>query len=169
MPLDPATIPEDLDQLRAKLSEMASLIEQQDSALVSLQKERDALEAERDHFKVAYEEAEAERQRLDDVFQKLLRRQSGPKSERLDPEQFQLALENVEQDRATATAAGEEAAAGDPDESRRRRPSGPWGTCPSTSRTTRSASSPRTRRARAAAGPCTRSTSRPPSACTSRR
>lgn len=86
----------------------------------ALREERDVLEAERDHFRSAYEEAEAERQRLDNVFQQLLRRQSGPKSERLDPEQFQLALENIEQDRATASAAGEEAA-GDPDGSRRRK------------------------------------------------
>jgi len=83
-----------------------------------------ALREERDHFKSAYEEAEAERPRLDGVFQQLLRRQAGPKSERLDPEQFQLALENIEQDRATA-AAGEEAAAGDPEEARRQRKRAP--------------------------------------------
>lgn len=80
-----------------------------------------ALREERDHFKAAYEEVEAERQRLDAVLQQLLRRQSDPKSERLDPEQFQLALETIEQDLATAAAAGEEAATGNPEEARRRR------------------------------------------------
>lgn len=106
---------------------MAALLDRKDAALSALQEERnsaiserDSLKEERDHFKTVYEEAEAERQRLDGVLQTLLRRQSGPKAERLDPEQFQLALENIEQDRATA-AAQEEAAAGDPEESRRRR------------------------------------------------
>src|SRR5512135_3396211 len=128
MPLDPATIPEDPDQLRAKLAEMTALVERQGSVLASLQEERDSaiserdrLKEERDHFKAAYEEAEAERQRLDEFLQQVLRRQSGPKSERLDPEKFQLALENIEQDRVTAAAAAEEAAAGNPEESRRRR------------------------------------------------
>lgn len=107
---------------------MTALVERQGSVLASLQEERDSaiserdrLKEERDHFKAAYEEAEAERQRLDEFLQQVLRRQSGPKSERLDPEQFQLALENIEQDRATAAAAAEEAAAGNPEESRRRR------------------------------------------------
>lgn len=59
------------------------------------------------------------------VLQKLLRRQAGPKSERLDPDQFQLALEAIEQDQATAATAAEEAAAGTPDESRRRRRKAP--------------------------------------------
>jgi len=128
MPLDPAALPKDPDQLRAMLIAMAralghkeSLLEQHGAALASLILDRDAAIAERDHFKVAYEEAEAERRRLDDVLQSLLRRQSGPKSERLDPDQFQLALEAIEQDQATAATAAEEAAAGTPDESRRRR------------------------------------------------
>jgi transposase len=100
---------------------MAAVVERQNSALASLVLERDGLAAERDHFKAAYEEAEAERRRLDEVIQQLRRAQSGPKSERLDPEQFQLALENVEQDLAAATAAREEAAAGTPEAARRKR------------------------------------------------
>ncbi|WP_162801405.1 IS66 family transposase [Azospirillum brasilense] len=94
---------------------MAALLHAKEMALVALQ-------GERDHFKAAYEEAEAERQRLDEVLQQLKRAQSGPKSERLDPEQFQLALENVEQDLATAAAAREEAAVDTPGEGRRRAP-----------------------------------------------
>lgn len=142
MQLDPATLPKDPDQLRTMLMDMVfasqqqkALLEQRETALASLILDRDATAAERDHFKdayeeaeaershlkVAYEEAEAERRRLDDVLQKLLRRQHGPKSERLDPEQFQLALETIEQDQATTATAAEEAAAGTPEESRRRR------------------------------------------------
>ena len=61
--------------------------------------------AERDHFKGAFEEADAERQRLELVIRQLLRAQFGRKSERLDPEQFQLTLENLEQEIAAAKAA----------------------------------------------------------------
>jgi transposase len=123
---DLANLSQDPDQLRLKLTEMAALLEQKEEAINTLCHERDHLktayekaEAERSHLKVAYEEAEAERRRLDAVLQQLLHRQSGPRSERLDPEQFQLALENVEQDFAAAAAAGE--AAGNTEDVLRRR------------------------------------------------
>lgn len=64
---------EDPDQLRTRLAEMAAVVERQNSALASLVLERDGFAAERDHFKVAYEEAEAERRRLDEVIQQLRR------------------------------------------------------------------------------------------------
>lgn len=83
---------------------MAGVIEQQEGAL-------NALESERNHFKVAFEEADAERQRLELVIRQLTRARFGRSSERLDPEQFQLALEAVEQDLAV-TRAAQEAAAG---------------------------------------------------------
>jgi chromosome segregation ATPase len=91
MSADPAPRQEDSERLRTQLAEMMAQVEQQNSALLSLTLERDELAAERDHFKAAYEEAEAERRRLDEVLQQLKRAQSGPKSERLDPDQFQLA------------------------------------------------------------------------------
>jgi Asp-tRNA(Asn)/Glu-tRNA(Gln) amidotransferase B subunit len=143
--------PEDPEQLRARLAEMTALVERQNSVLLSLT-------AERDHFRAAYEEAEAERQKLDRILQQLNRAQSGPKSERLDPDQFQLALENVEQDLAAAAAAREEAAAGNPGEARRKRrapANAYWATCPGIWSARRSVSSRRTRPARAAAAPCT--------------
>jgi hypothetical protein len=56
-------VPEENEQLRAKLAEMVALLEQQNAALISLTQEQDGLAAERDHFKAAYEEAEADRQR----------------------------------------------------------------------------------------------------------
>jgi hypothetical protein len=85
------------DPLLARLIEMEALVKRQTSAL-------NALEVERDHFKGAFEEADAERQRLELVIRQLLRAQFGRKSERLDPEQFQLTLENLEQEIAAATA-----------------------------------------------------------------
>src|SRR3982751_2041446 len=86
------------DQFLARLIEMEALVERQRAAL-------NALETERDHFKSAFEEADAERQRLELIIQQLIRAQFGRKSERWDPEQFQLALENVEQEIAATKAA----------------------------------------------------------------
>src|SRR4051812_30830763 len=85
------------DQFLARLIEMEAFVERQTAAL-------NALEAERDHFKGAFEEADAERQRLELVIRQLVRAQFGRKSERLDPAQFQLTLENLEQEIAAAKA-----------------------------------------------------------------
>ena len=77
---------------------------------------------ERDHFKTAFEEAEAERQRLIHLLKQLQRAQFGRKSERLDPDQLQLALENIEQDVAGAAAsAAAETGAPEPETGKRRR------------------------------------------------
>src|SRR4051794_10114678 len=94
------------DQFLVRLIEMEGLIERQTVAL-------NALEVERDHFKGAFEEADAERQRLELVIRQLLRAQFGRKSERLDPAQFQLTLENLEQEIAAAKAAQEGPQGGD--------------------------------------------------------
>jgi transposase len=102
-------------QLMAKLIEMEALVERQRAVL-------NALEAERDHFKGAFEEADAERQRLELVVRQLVRAQFGRKSERLDPEQFQLTLENVEQDIAAAKAPWQDAEDSDANRRPRRAP-----------------------------------------------
>src|SRR5215217_2488644 len=104
MATDPALIPLNPDQLLAKLIEMEGVIKQQKVALNALDDERNGLKSERDHFKGAFEEADGERQRLELVIRQLLRAQFGRKSERLDPEQFQLTLENLEQEIAAAKA-----------------------------------------------------------------
>ena len=88
----------------AKLIEMEGVIERQKATLNSLDDERNGLRNERDHFKGAFEEADAERQRLELVIRQLLRAQFGRKSERLDPDQFQLTLENLEQEIAAVKA-----------------------------------------------------------------
>src|SRR3954451_14061019 len=90
------------DQLLARLIETEGLIERQRDAI-------NALETERDHFKIAFEEADAERQRLELVIRQLVRAQFGRKSERLDPEQFQLILENLDQEIAATKAPRQEA------------------------------------------------------------
>jgi uncharacterized coiled-coil DUF342 family protein len=74
---DPAeSLPDDIDALRALVR----------SALV----ERDAARAERDH-------AVAQIDRLRHLLKELQRARFGRSSERLDPDQLQLALEEVEQ------------------------------------------------------------------------
>src|SRR3954465_14685457 len=103
------------DQFLARLIEMEAFVERQTAAL-------NALEVERDHFKGAFEEADAERQRLELVIRQLLRAQFGRKSERLDPDQFQLTLENLEQDIAAAKAAQEDPQGGDANRRPRRAP-----------------------------------------------
>ena len=89
MSTDPALNLLNPDQLLARLIEMEGVIEQQKVALNAFDDERNDLKSERDHFKGAFEEADAERQRLELVIRQLLRAQFGRKSERLDPAQFQ--------------------------------------------------------------------------------
>src|SRR5689334_5229099 len=90
----------------------------------------EAVQAERDHFRTAYEQASAEHdelitrhasvlnerdtlkaemEKLQLAIKQLIRARYGRKSERIDPEQLQLALEGLEQD-AGAVAAAQEAA-----------------------------------------------------------
>ena len=81
---DPAEpLPDDIDALRALVR----------SALV----ERDAARAERDH---AVEQID----RLRHILKQLQRAQFGRRSEQLDPDQLQLALEEIEQAVAQAEA-----------------------------------------------------------------
>src|SRR5512145_335414 len=117
MVTDPAPAPLNPDQLLAKLIEMEAVIERQKATLNALDDERNGLRNERDHFKGAFEDAE--RQRLELVIRQLLRAQFGRKSERLDPEQFQLTLENLEQEIAAAKAPRQDAE--DAEENRRPR------------------------------------------------
>src|SRR3954465_4550888 len=120
MSTEPAPTHLNPDQLLARLIEMEGVIEQQNVALNALDDERNGLKSERDHFKGAFEEAE--RQRLELVIRQLLRAQFGRKSERLDPAQFQLTLENLEQEIAAAKAPRQDAADSDANQRPRRAP-----------------------------------------------
>jgi transposase len=80
------------------LQQMTEVIAQQNAALISLQAERDTAWSERDA-------AQAEIEKLRLWIRQLQRGQFGRRSERLDPDQLQLGLENLEQ-----TAAAQEAA-----------------------------------------------------------
>ncbi len=104
MSLMPDDLSLDLDQLRCHLQQMAEVIAQQDAALSSLQAERDTAWSERNAA-----QAEVEKLRL--LIRQLQRGQFGRHSERLDPDQLQLGLEDLEQTVAAAEAAQEEVAA----------------------------------------------------------
>jgi transposase len=87
-----------------RLQQMTEFIAQQNSSLASLQTERDTAFAERDAA-----QAEVEKLRL--LIRKLQRGQFGRHSERLDPDQLQLGLEDLEQTAAAFAAAQEEVTA----------------------------------------------------------
>src|SRR5215207_9454866 len=97
-------LPRDPDQLLLMLQQMAEVITQHNASLVSLQAERDAAQSR-------YEVAQAEIEKLRLLIRQLQRGQFGRRSERLDPDQLQLGLEDLEQTVAAAQAVQEEAAA----------------------------------------------------------
>ena len=83
---------------------MAEVIARQNAGLISLQAERDTAWSERDA-------AQAEIEKLRLLIRQLQRGRFGRRSEKLDPDQLQLGLEDLEQAVAAAEAAQEEVAA----------------------------------------------------------
>src|SRR3954470_23222726 len=96
-------LPRDPDGLLQRLRQMAEVIARQNAGLISLQAERDTAWSERDAA-----QAEVEKLRL--LIQQLQRGRFGRRSEKLDPDQLQLGLEDLEQTVAAAEAAQETAA-----------------------------------------------------------
>jgi transposase len=77
-------------QLQARLTALMSMLEAQNGAVERLRVERDNFRAERDT-------ANAEVEKLQLIIKQLTRSRYGAQSEKLDPEQLQLVLEEVEQ------------------------------------------------------------------------
>ena len=100
-------LPPDPDQLLRHLQQMAEVITRQNASLVSLQAERDTVLAERDLIREKHDAAQAEIEKLRLLIRQLQRGQFGRRSERLDPDQLQLGLEDLEQTVAAAEAAQE--------------------------------------------------------------
>jgi transposase len=100
----------DPDQLLCHLQQMTEVIARQNASLTSLQAERDSFLAERDLIREKHDTAQAEIEKLRLLIRQLQRRQFGRRSERLDPDQLQLGLEDLEQTAAAAEAAQEEVA-----------------------------------------------------------
>ena len=143
---------------------MAEVVVQQNATIASLQAERDTVLAERDTVRAACsvarsecDAAQAEIEKLKLLIRQLQRGQFGRRSERLDPDQLQLGLEDLEQTVAAAEAAQEEVAARNstPRPSRVRRRN--LGALPAHLPRIETLVDVRTRAAPAAVGPCTSS------------
>src|SRR5690242_1845281 len=92
------------DPLLLRLRELAEVVDQQNATIASLRIERDTVRSE-------HEAAQAEVEKLRLLIRQLQRNRFGRRSERLDPDQLQLGLEDLEQTAAAAEAAQEGAAA----------------------------------------------------------
>src|SRR5215218_10360496 len=97
-------LPGDPEGMLQRLQQTTEVIAQQNAALISLQAERDTAWSERDA-------AQAEIEKLRLLIRQLQRERFGRRSERLDPDQLRLGLEDLEQTVAAAEAAKEAAAA----------------------------------------------------------
>src|SRR5918993_692007 len=112
-------LPRDPDRLLLMLQQMAEVTVGERSRITSLEierdtilAERDAARTERDLIREKHDAVQAEIEKLRLLIRQLQRGQFGRRSERLDPDQLQLGLENLEQTVAAAEAAQEAASRG---------------------------------------------------------
>jgi transposase len=111
-------LPRDPDRLLLMLQQMAEVTAGERSRITSLEierdtilAERDAARTERDLIREKHDAAQAEIEKLRLLIRQLQRGQFGRRSEKLDPDQLQLGLEDLEQTAAAAEAAQDEVAA----------------------------------------------------------
>src|SRR5688500_12588396 len=111
-------LPRDPEWLLQQLQRMAEVIAAERSRNTALEierdtvlAERDAARTERDLIRGERDAAKAEIEKLRLLIRQLRRGRFGRRSERLDPDQLQLGLEDLEQTAAAAEAAQEAAAA----------------------------------------------------------
>src|SRR4051795_37556 len=104
-------LPRDPDRLLQYLQQMDEVVTRQNASLVSLQAKYDTVLTEQDTLRVERDAAQAEIEKLRLLIRQLQRGRFGRRSEKLDPDQLQLGLEDLEQTAAAAEAAQEEAAA----------------------------------------------------------
>src|ERR687890_802648 len=93
-------LPRDPDRLLQQLQQMNEVIAAQNASFLSLRARHDAVLVERDA-------AQAEIEKLRLLVRQLQRGRFGRRSEKLDPDQLQLGLEDLEQATAAAEAAQE--------------------------------------------------------------
>src|SRR3954447_11334642 len=93
------------DLLLSRLRELTDVVAQQNATITALQIERDTVRSE-------HEAARAEIEKLRLLIRQLQRGRFGRRSEKLDPDQLQLGLEDLEQAVAAAEAAQEAASRG---------------------------------------------------------
>src|SRR3954452_18467517 len=104
-------LPRDPDRLLQHLQQMNEVVTRQNASLVSLQAKYDTVLTEQDTLRAERDTAQAEIEKLRLLIRQLQRGQFGRRSEKLDPDQLQLGLEDLEQTVAAAEAAQEEVAA----------------------------------------------------------
>src|SRR4051794_9312066 len=104
-------LPRDPEWLLLRLRHMTEVVAVERSRSAALEIERDTVLAERDTACAERDAAQAEIEKLRLLIRQLQRGQFGRRSERLDPDQLQLGLEDLEQTAAAAEAAQEEVAA----------------------------------------------------------
>src|ERR671927_1187553 len=92
------------DPLLSRLRELTDVVAQQNATIAALRIERDTVRSE-------HEAAQAEIEKLRLLIRQLQRGRFGRRSEKLDPDQLHLGLEDLEQTAAAAEAAQEEVAA----------------------------------------------------------
>src|SRR5436305_2281037 len=90
------------DPLLSRLRELTDVVAQQNATIAALRTERDTVRSE-------HEAAQAEIEKLRLLIRQLQRGRFGRRSEKLEPDQLQLGLEDLEQTAAAAEAAQEAA------------------------------------------------------------
>src|SRR4051812_45861340 len=104
-------LPRDPEWLLQQLQHMTEVVAAERSRISALECEHATALAERDAVLAERDVAQAEIEKLRLLIRQLQRGQFGRRSERLDPDQLQLGLEDLEQTVAAAEAAQEEVAA----------------------------------------------------------
>src|SRR3954454_23653639 len=104
-------LPRDPERLLQQLRQVAEVATTERSRNIALEIERDTATAERDAVRAERDAAQAEIEKLRLLIRQLQRGRFGRRSEKLDPDQLQLGLEDLEQTVAAAEAAREETAA----------------------------------------------------------
>src|SRR4051812_44641999 len=104
-------LPRDPEWLLQQLQHMTEVIAAERSRISALEFEHATALAERDAVCAERDAAQAEVEKLRLLIRQLQRGQFGRRSEKLDPDQLQLGLEDLEQTVAAAEAAQEETAA----------------------------------------------------------
>ena len=99
--------------LQARVAGLMALLAEQTGAVARLQGEREALRAERDTFRTERDTANAEVEKLQLIIKQLMRNRYGTRSEKLDPGQLQLALEDIAQSLGLAASVVEAEPAAD--------------------------------------------------------
>src|SRR3954470_8416996 len=102
-------LPRDPEWLPRQLQQMAEVVVTERSRNTVLEIERDTVLAERDALRAEHDAAQAEIEKLRLLTRQLQRGRFGRRSERLDPDQLHLGLEDLEQTIAAAEAAQEAA------------------------------------------------------------